>query len=35
MQTRVELYNTIDYAAYEALDHTIAKTVVPIGMPQR
>jgi hypothetical protein len=29
------LYATIDYAAYEALDSTIAKTVVPMGMPQR
>jgi methylisocitrate lyase len=35
MQTRAELYATIDYAAYEALDSTIAKTVVPTGMPQR
>ncbi len=35
MQTRAELYDTIDYAAYEALDASIAKTVVPIGMPQR
>jgi methylisocitrate lyase len=35
MQTRAELYATIDYAAYEALDSTIAKTVVPMGMPQR
>jgi methylisocitrate lyase len=35
MQTRVELYATIDYAAYEALDQTIAKTIVPTGMPQR
>jgi methylisocitrate lyase len=35
MQTRAELYATIDYAAYEALDSTIAKTVVPKGMPQR
>jgi methylisocitrate lyase len=35
MQTRTELYATIDYAAYEALDATIAKTVVPVGMPQR
>jgi methylisocitrate lyase len=35
MQTRVDLYKTIDYAAYEALDQTIAKTVVPTGMPQR
>ena len=35
MQTRGELYATIDYAAYEALDASIAKTVVPEGMPQR
>jgi methylisocitrate lyase len=35
MQTRAELYATIDYAGYESLDQTIAKTVVPTGMPQR
>ena len=35
MQTRAELYATIDYAAYEALDASIAKTIVPEGMPQR
>ena len=35
MQTRAELYATIDYAAYEALDASIAKTVVPEGMPPR
>ena len=35
MQTRAELYATIDYAAYEALDASIARTVVPTGMPQR
>ena len=35
MQTRVELYRTIDYAAYEALDATIAQTIVPEGMPKR
>jgi methylisocitrate lyase len=35
MQTRAELYATIDYAGYEALDASIAKTVVPEGMPQR
>ncbi len=29
MQTRVELYATIDYAAYEALDASIATTVLP------
>ena len=35
MQTRAELYATIDYAGYEALDKTIASTIVPQGMPQR
>jgi methylisocitrate lyase len=35
MQTRAELYATIDYAAYEALDATLVKTVVPTAMPQR
>ena len=35
MQTRAELYETIDYAAYEALDATLVKTVVPAAMPQR
>ena len=35
MQTRAELYAAIDYAAYESLDHTIAKTITPQGMPQR
>ena len=35
MQTRKALYATIDYAGYEALDASIATTVVPIGMPQR
>ena len=35
MQTRAELYATIDYAAYEALDSSIIHTVVPQGMPQR
>jgi methylisocitrate lyase len=34
MQTRKELYATIDYAGYEALDATLVKTVVPEGMPQ-
>ncbi|MHB1305060.1 MAG: methylisocitrate lyase [Acidiphilium sp.] len=34
MQTRAELYDTIDYAGFEALDATIVKTVVPKGMPQ-
>lgn len=35
MQTRKELYETIDYQAYEALDATLVKTVVPEGMPTR
>ena len=35
MQTRAELYTTIDYAGYEALDRSIVSTVVPHGMPQR
>jgi len=35
MQTRTELYRTIDYAGYEALDASIITTVVPEGMPQR
>ena len=35
MQTRAELYATIDYAGYEALDQSIIGTVVPHGMPQR
>ena len=35
MQTRAELYATIDYAGYEALDAGIVDTVVPVGMPQR
>ncbi len=35
MQTRAELYATIDYAGYEALDQSIVSTVVSHGMPQR
>jgi methylisocitrate lyase len=35
MQTRAELYQTIDYAAYEALDSTLIRTVVPEAMPGR
>ena len=35
MQTRAELYATIDYAGYEVLDRSIVSTVVPHGMPQR
>lgn len=35
MQTRAELYATIGYHDYEALDASIVGTVVPQGMPQR
>ncbi len=35
MQTRTELYETIGYQQYEALDASIVATVVPRGMPQR
>lgn len=35
MQTRAELYATIDYAGYEALDESIVKTMIPVAMPQR
>ena len=35
MQTRAELYETIGYADYEALDASIVRTIVPKGMPQR
>ena len=35
MLTRSELYGTIDYAGYEALDASILTTVVPQGMPQQ
>ncbi|MBV9785811.1 MAG: methylisocitrate lyase [Acidisphaera sp.] len=35
MQTRTELYATIGYHDYEALDASIVRTVVPQGMPQR
>jgi methylisocitrate lyase len=34
MLTRKELYATIDYEGFEALDATIVKTVVPEAMPQ-
>jgi methylisocitrate lyase len=34
MQTRAELYATIGYHEYEALDASIVKTVIPQGMPQ-
>ena len=35
MQTRAELYEAIGYHDYEALDHSIVKTIIPQGMPQR
>ena len=35
MQTRTELYETIGYHEYEALDASIVATIVPQGMPQR
>lgn len=35
MQTRTELYATIGYHEYEALDASIVKTITPTGMPQR
>jgi methylisocitrate lyase len=35
MQTRAELYATIDYAGYEALDESIVTTIVPVAMAQR
>ena len=35
MQTRAELYATIGYHDYEALDASIVATVIPQGMPQR
>ncbi len=35
MQTRAELYDTIDLAAFEALDASLIATVVPEAMPQR
>jgi methylisocitrate lyase len=35
MQTRAELYATIGYHEYEALDASIVQTVIPRGMPQR
>lgn len=34
MQTRAELYATIGYSEYEALDSSIITTIVPTGMPQ-
>jgi methylisocitrate lyase len=35
MQTRGELYATIGYAGFEALDASLVKTVVPLEMPGR
>jgi methylisocitrate lyase len=35
MQTRAELYETIGYHRYEALDESIVTTIVPRAMPQR
>jgi methylisocitrate lyase len=35
MQTRAELYATLGYHAYEALDGTIARTVLPGAVPPR
>jgi methylisocitrate lyase len=35
MQTRAELYATIDYHGYEKLDASIVETITPKGMPQR
>ncbi len=35
MQTRAELYATIDYHDYEKLDASIVETITPEGMPQR
>jgi methylisocitrate lyase len=35
MQSRAELYETIGYHRYEALDASIVATVIPDGMPQR
>ena len=35
MQTRQELYDTIRYHEYEALDASLVQTIVPQGMPQR
>ena len=35
MQTRAQLYETIGYHAYEALDASLIRTVVPEAMPQR
>ncbi len=34
MQTRAELYATIGYHEYEALDSTIAMSAIPNGPPE-
>ena len=34
MQTRAELYATIGYHEYEALDASLVTTIIPMGMPQ-
>ena len=34
MQTRAELYATIGYHEYEALDASLVTTIIPTGMPQ-
>ena len=34
MQTRAQLYATIKYHEYEALDSSLVQTVIPEGMPQ-
>ncbi|WP_431285415.1 methylisocitrate lyase [Humitalea sp. 24SJ18S-53] len=34
MQSRAQLYETIGYHTYEALDASLVKTVIPEGMPQ-
>ena len=35
MQTRAELYATIGYHDYEALDASIVTTIIPQAMPQQ
>lgn len=35
MQTRAELYAHIDYHAYESLDASLVRTVVPVATPDR
>jgi methylisocitrate lyase len=35
MQTRAQLYETINYHAYESLDASLIATIVPEAMPQR